>query len=347
MKIKQFVLVSRPGNDGEPVAENFRLEEVDLSDDLIDGLVLAKTLYISVDPYLRCRMNEDTGTDYIQPWKVSEVLDSGGIGVIELSKNSHLRVGDIVTSFNWPWQTKCILDGDTVKQLDPNLVDGHLSHLLGAVGMTGLTAFLGLKEKGHVIPGANQTIVVSGAAGACGSLAGQIGRLFGCSRVIGICGTNEKCAALTSELDFDEALNYKEPRLGERLRACCPDGVDVYFDNVGGEISDLVISQMKKGSHVVLCGQISEYNKDVPYPPPLNPQTESILKERNITRERFLVLNYIDQEASAIVQLSEWVRTGKLKVKETIVHGIENTAGAFLSMMRGGNFGKQIVQVTE
>ncbi|CAI9549799.1 unnamed protein product [Staurois parvus] len=300
-----------PGNHGEPVAENFRLEEGELSEELIDGQVLAKTLYISVDPYLRCRMNEDTGTDYIQPWKVSEVLDSGGIGVIELSKNGHLKVGDIVTSFNWPWQTKCILDGSTLKKVDPNLVDGHLSHLLGAVGMTGLTAFLGVKEKGHVIPETNQTVVVSGAAGACGSLAGQIGHLLGCSHIVGICGTNEKCAVLTSELGFDEALNYKEPGLGERLRVCCPDGVDIYFDNVGGEISDIVISQMKKSSHVILCGQISQYNKDVPYPPPLNPQTDSILKERNITRERFLVLNYLDQEESAIVQLSEWVKDWK------------------------------------
>lgn len=245
MKISRFVLASRPGNDGEPVAENFCLEETELSEELIDGQVLAKTLYISVDPYLRCRMNEDTGTDYMQPWKISEVLDSGGIGVIELSKNSHLKVGDIVTSFNWPWQTKCIMDGNALKKLDPNLVDGHLSLFLGAVGMTGLTAFLGLKEKGHVIPGANQTMVVSGAAGACGSLAGQIGRLLGCSRIVGICGTNEKCAILTFELRFDEAVSYREPELEERLRYCCPDGVDIYFDNVGGEISDIVISQGK------------------------------------------------------------------------------------------------------
>ncbi|XP_072284173.1 prostaglandin reductase 2 [Pyxicephalus adspersus] len=345
MKINRCVLASRPGNDGEPVAENFHVEEADLSEELIDGHVLAKTLYISVDPYLRCRMNEDTGTDYMQPWKVSEVLDSGGIGVIELSRNSHFKVGDIVTSFNWPWQTKCILDGNRLKKLDPDLVDGHLSHLLGAVGMTGLTAYLGVKEKGHVIPGANQTMVVSGAAGACGSIAGQIARLLGCSRIVGICGTNEKCSILTSEFSFDEALNYKDPGLEERLKACCPDGVDIYFDNVGGEISDVVISQMKKNSHVILCGQISQYNKDVPYPPPLNPKMEAMLKESNITRERFLVLNYVGQEESAIAQLSEWVRTGRLKVKETIVHGIENTAGAFLSMMRGGNIGKQIVQI--
>ncbi|KAM9294413.1 prostaglandin reductase 2 [Gastrophryne carolinensis] len=345
MKIRTVVLASRPGNDGEPVTENFHLEEADLPEELIDGQVLARTQYISVDPYLRCRMNEDTGTDYIQPWKISEVLDSGGIGVVEQSRSCHFKVGDIVTSFNWPWQTKCLLDGNSVKKLNPNLVDGHLSHFLGAVGITGLTALLGIKEKGHVIPGANQTMVVSGAAGACGSLAGQIGRLLGCSRIIGICGTDEKCSVLISELDFDTAFNYKDPGLGERLSACCPDGVDIYFDNVGGDISDIVISQMKKNSHIILCGQISQYNKDVPYPPPLKPLTESILKDRNITRERFLVLNYADQHDSTILQLSEWMKAGKLKVKETIVHGIENTPGAFISMMKGGNIGKQIVQL--
>ncbi|XP_069805345.1 prostaglandin reductase 2 isoform X4 [Dendropsophus ebraccatus] len=282
MKVTRVVLASRPGNDGEPATENFRLEETDLTEELTDGQVLARTLYISVDPYL----------------------------------------------------------------LDPGLVDGHLSHFLGAVGLTGLTAYLGVKERGHVIPGANQTMVVSGAAGACGSLAGQIGRFLGCSRVVGICGTDEKCSLLTSALGFDAALNYKEKSLTDKLRICCPDGVDVYFDNVGGEISDLVISQMTKNSHVILCGQISQYNKDVPYPPPLPPQTAAILKERNITRERFMVLSYADQHEAGIHQLSQWLRTGKLKVKETIVQGIENTAGAFVSMMKGGNIGKQIVQIS-
>lgn len=346
MKIKRIVLGSRPGNDGEPATENFHLEETDLTEELIDGQVMAQTIYISVDPYLRCRMNEDTGADYIQPWKISDVLDSGGIGVVEKSRYDHIQPGDIVTSFNWPWQTKCVLEGNSLTKLDPSLVDGHLSHFLGAVGLTGLTAYLGVKERGHVIPGANQTMVVSGAAGACGSLAGQIGRILGCSRVVGICGMDKKCSLLTSELGFDAALNYKEEGLAEKLRACCPDGVHVYFDNVGGEISDVVISQMTKNSHIILCGQISQYNKDVPYPPPLPPQTEATLKERNITRERFMVLNYADQHEMGVQLLSQWLKTGKLKVKETVVHGIENTAGAFVSMMKGGNIGKQIVQIS-
>ncbi|XP_077320678.1 prostaglandin reductase 2-like isoform X2 [Lithobates pipiens] len=290
-------------------------------------------------------MNEESAGSYLLIWKISEVLFSNGIGVVEQSKSNQLKVGDIVSDFNWPWQTKCILDGSSLKKLDPSLVDGHISHYLGLLGSTGLTALIGIREQGHVTPGANQTMVVSGAAGGVGSLAGQIGHLLGCSRVIGICGSNQKCAFLTSELGFDEALNYKMPGLTYKLKACCPNGVDIYFDNVGGEISDIVISQMNKNSHLVLCGQISQYNKSPPFT--LEYQTETTLKERNIAREMFLLLNYTDQFESATLQLSEWVRAGKLKAKETIVHGLENTAGAFLSMMKGGNMGKQIVQVAE
>ncbi|XP_053567403.1 prostaglandin reductase 2 [Bombina bombina] len=313
MKVKRIVLASRPGIYGEPVAENFRLEEVSLAEELKEGQVLARTLYISVDPYLRCCMNDATGTDYAGSWKISEVVDSGGIGVVEKSRSNQYAAGDLVTSFNWPWQTNCILDEKSLQKIDPKLVNGHISHYLGAAGVVGLTAYLGMKVKGNVTPGANQTLVVSGAAGGVGSLAGQIGRLFGCSRIVGICGTNEKCSVLVSEMGFDSALNYKDKDLSENLKKSCPNGVDIYFDNVGGEISDIVISQMNQNSHVVLCGQISQYNNDMLHPPPPAPQTESILKNRNITRERFLLFDYTDQQESGVLQLSKWLREGKLK----------------------------------
>ncbi|CAH2328509.1 prostaglandin reductase 2 isoform X1 [Pelobates cultripes] len=346
MKVKRVVLASRPGIFGEPVPENFRLEEVSLSEELHDGHILARTLYLSVDPYLRCQM-DDTGMEGVPSWKIGGVLDSNGIGVVEKSKTNGFTAGDIVSSFNWPWQTQCIFDGKVLQKMDPSLVNGQLSHFLGAVGTTGLTAYLGMKEKGHVTPGANQTLVISGAAGACGSLAGQIGRIQGCSRVVGICGTDEKCSFLINELGFDCALNYKKKNLASKLKECCPNGVDLYFDNVGGTISDMVISQMNQNGHVILCGQISQYNKDMCHPPPPPPQTEAILKERNITRDRFLLFNYTDQYQSGIQQLSQWLKTGQIKAKETIVQGIENTAGAFLSMMTGGNIGKQIVKISE
>ncbi|CAL8284502.1 unnamed protein product [Lota lota] len=347
MHVQRILLNSRPGNNGAPVSENFRLEDTSLQLDLSEGEVLVRTLYLSVDPYMRCRMNEDTGADYLTPWKLSECVDGGGVGLVESSQCEGLNRGDVVTWFNWPWATHCVLKGNALQKVDPQLVDGHLSHLLGAVGITGLTAILGIREKGHVTQGANQTMVVSGAAGACGSIAGQVGRLDGCSRVVGICGSQGKCTTLVEELGFTAAINYRHDDTDARLKECCPDGVDVYFDNVGGPISDTVISQMNSGGHVVLCGQISQYNKDVPYPPPLDPSTQEILRSRNITRDRFTVLNYMDKMDAALLQLSTWVKSGQLKVRETVVNGIENMGVAFCSMMEGGNIGKQIIKVSD
>ncbi|KAJ8340945.1 hypothetical protein SKAU_G00332360 [Synaphobranchus kaupii] len=176
-RILRIVLHSRPGKNGEPIPENFRVEEGTLNTDLKPGEVLVRTLYLSVDPYMRCRMNEDTGTDYISPWTLSECVDGGGVGVVESSRHDCFSEGDTVTSFSWRWQTHDVVDGNRLQKLDPQLVNGHLSYFLGTVGMPGLTSLLGVREKGHVKAGANQTMVVSGAAGACGSLAGQIGRL--------------------------------------------------------------------------------------------------------------------------------------------------------------------------
>ncbi|XP_054986038.1 prostaglandin reductase 2 isoform X3 [Sorex araneus] len=277
MIVQRVVLNSRPGKNGNPVAENFRMEEVNLPDNVNEGQVKARTLYLSVDPYMRCRMNEDTGADYITPWQLSQVTDGGGIGIVEESKHTHFTKGDFVTCFMWPWQTRVILDGNGLEKVDPRLVDGHLSYFLGAIGMPGLTALIGVQEKGHITAGSNQTMVVSGAAGACGSLAGQ----------------------------------------------------------------------MNRNSHIILCGQISQYNKDVPYPPPLPPAVEAIRKERNISRERFMVLNYKDKFESGILQLSQWFKEGKLKIKETMTNGLENMGAAFQSMMTGGNTGKQIVCISE
>ncbi|XP_072120205.1 prostaglandin reductase 2 isoform X1 [Mobula birostris] len=347
VSIQQVVLSSRLDKNDEPVAENFRMEEGHLPEDLQDGQVKVHTRYLSVDPYMRCRMNEDTGVQYLLPWQVSKVTDGGGVGVVEESKHLLFQKWDVVTSMNWPWQNYAIVDGEILTKLDPQLVDGHLSYFLGVAGLPGLTALLGVREKGHVKPGANQTMVVSGAAGACGMLAGQIARLEGCSRVVGICGTDEKVQVLIRRMGFDAAINYKNDDITEKLSEYCPSGVDVYFDNVGGHISDVVISQMNKDSHVILCGQISQYNKAVPYPPPLPSHTEAILKERNITRERFLVTNYSDNFATSLVQLTRWLKEGKLKVCETVVKGLENIGAAFESMMKGGNIGKQLVLVAE
>ncbi|XP_020841971.1 prostaglandin reductase 2-like [Phascolarctos cinereus] len=347
MRVQRVVLNSRPGTHGTPVAENFRTEEANLPDKLNAGQVKARTLYLSVDPYMRIRMNDYTGIDFMKPWQLSEVLDGGGVGIVEESQHTNWAKGDFVTSFNWPWQTKAILEGNTLEKIDPQLADGHLSYFLGAIGMPGLTSLFAIKERGHITIGSNKTLVVSGAAGACGSLAGQIGRLEGCSRVVGICGTDEKCSILVSELGFDAAINYKKGNVAEELRKVCPSGVDVYFDNVGGDISDTVIRQMNQNSHVILCGQISQYNNDMAHLPPLLPEIESILKTKNITRERFMVFQYKDKFEPGILQLSQWFKEGKLKIRETVINGLENMGVAFQSMMTGGNIGKQIVRISE
>ncbi|XP_061896952.1 prostaglandin reductase 2 isoform X2 [Entelurus aequoreus] len=295
----------------------------------------------------RCRMNEDTGAEYLTPWQLCRCADGGGVGVVESSRHGTFCQGDVVTSFNWPWQSHAAVAGSLLHKVDPSLVDGHLSYFLGAVGMTGLTALLGMREKGHVTKGANQTLVVSGAAGACGSIAGQIGRLDGCTRVVGICGSEEKCNTLVEVLGFSGAINYRRQDVVDALRECCPDGVDVYFDNVGGSISDAVIAQMKEGGHVILCGQISQYNKDVPYPPPLSRETQENLARGKILRERFMVLDYMNKAEAAMAELGRLVTSGQVKVLETVENGIENMGVAFCSMMEGGNLGKQIIKISD
>ncbi|XP_069566657.1 prostaglandin reductase 2 [Brachyistius frenatus] len=347
MQVQRVLLNSRPGTNGTPVPDNFRVEEMTLARDLKDGEVLVRTRYLSVDPYMRCRMNEDTGADYLDPWKLSECVDGGGVGLVESSRYTACAEGDVVTSFTWPWQTHAVMAGSSLQKVDTQLVDGHISYFLGAFGITGLTALLGVREKGKVTKGANQTMVVSSAAGACGSIAGQIGRLDGCARVVGICGSDEKCKALVEDLSFSAAINYHEGDLPARLKESCPDGIDVYFDNVGGAISDTVISQMNTNSHVILCGQISQYNMDVPYPPPLSDETQENLRSKNITRERFMVLGYMNKADAALFELSRWVKSAQLKVLETVVNGIENMGVAFCSMMKGGNIGKQIIKILD
>uniref|UniRef100_A0A3P9CAF8 15-oxoprostaglandin 13-reductase n=1 Tax=Maylandia zebra TaxID=106582 RepID=A0A3P9CAF8_9CICH len=330
MQVQRVVLNSRPGKNGAPVPENFRLEEITLAPDLKDGEVLVRTLYLSVDPYMHL---------------LSGVIKRC-VGLIDSSRCNNFAAGDVVISFNWPWQTHAVMTGSDLQKVDPQLVDGHLSYFLGAVGITGLTALLGIREKGHITKRANHTMVVSGAAGACGSIAGQIGRLDGCVRVVGICGSDEKCKAIVEDLGFSTAINYHLEDVPTRLKESCPDGIDVYFDNVGGAISDAVIAQMNNGSHIILCGQISQYNKDVPYPPPLSEETQKNLQSKNITRERFTVLNYMSKADAALCELSQWIKSGRIKVLETVVNGIENMGDAFCSMMKGGNIGKQIIKIS-
>jgi len=343
------ILQCRPGVENEPTETNFAVKTMEVP--LInEGQCLAKTLCLSVDPYMRCLMNEDSGVGYLTSWDLGKPPSGGGVGTIVKSRCEGFQEGDIVYSFQWPWQEFVAFSGDDAQLSKERsaFLCSNPSLLLGIVGMTSLTSFLGIREKAHITPGANQSVVVSGAAGACGMAAGQIAKLDGCGIVIGICGTDEKCCWLTDELGFDYAINYKTSKnIREEIKLKCPAGIDVYFDNVGGEISNEVIRCMNPNSHIVLCGQISLYNKDIPYPPPIPDDVQEQLRVKKISRDRFLVLNYMEKFASAKEQLEAWVREGKLKYRETIAKGLETTGYAFVSMMRGGNIGKQIVKVAQ
>ncbi|XP_071847326.1 prostaglandin reductase 2-like [Apostichopus japonicus] len=345
------VLDHRPGEDNVTSVQCFQFKECPMPT-IEDGQILVKTLCLSVDPYMRNRLNQQTGTDYMSPLKLDSPIDGGGVGVIVESKSRHFCKGEILESFHWPWQeyAKYEVEGFNsliVNKVESELVKNHVSLILGVLGIPGLTALLGISEMGHVVEGANQTIVVSGAAGACGSLAGQIVRLKGCTNVVGICGTADKCNFLKEELNFDNAINYKEDDVDAKLEEFCPNGIDVYFDNVGGNISNSVIRKMNKDSHIILCGQISMYNTSQPYPPPLDEETEQIREAQNITRERFLVLNYYDLFPKTLAELKELYQEGKLKYQETVSEGLESAPEAFVSMMAGGNIGKQIVHVAD
>ncbi|XP_028409882.1 prostaglandin reductase 2-like [Dendronephthya gigantea] len=352
-------LRSRPGESNPVSVENFAIENIPILE-CKDGEIIAKTLCLSVDPYMRCRFNENSGVDYMKSWQIGETIDASGTGVILESKDESFKPGDVIhLPMCWPFQKfvnfnsqKLLSNADStdglhaLQKVESDILQKHPSLTLGLLGVTGMTAILGLREKAHIVPGANQTVVISGAAGACGSAAGQIAKLEGCGKVVGICGTDEKCQHLVNDLGFDASINYRTIKnIQEKLSECCPEGVDVYFDNVGGEISNEVIKSMNKDSHVVLCGQISQYDKDLPYPPPIPDNITEILKKNNITRERYTVLNYPEKFHESLVQLETWLKEGRLKNRETFEMGLENAGNAFVSMMSGKNIGKQIIQV--
>lgn len=332
---RQITLAARPV--GYPKETDFKLVQTTIPKPE-DGHVLLKTLYLSVDPYMRGRMN--ASRSYAANVEHNEVMVGGVISEVIESRHSHFQVGDIVNA-NTGWQEYAVSGTDGLRKIDPSIAP--ISTGIGILGMPGLTAYFGLLEVGKLQDG--ETVFVSGAAGAVGSAVGQIAKIKGC-RVVGSAGTDEKIDYITDELGFDAGFNYKNVTdYQAKLAELCPDGIDVYFDNVGGRITDAVFPNLRVKGRVVICGQISQYNLE-------NPETGPRFLWHLITQrariEGFLVFEFADRYAEALPQMAEWIKQGKLKYRETIAEGgIEKTPAAFISMLKGGNIGKQLVKIAD
>lgn len=332
---RQITLAARPV--GYPKESDFNLVEVPIPTPE-EGEVLVKTLYLSVDPYMRGRIN--AAKSYAANVEIDEIMVGSVIAQVVESKHPNVEVGDIVNA-GIGWQEYGTAAGDHLRKIDPTIAP--ISTGGGILGMPGLTAYFGLLEVGKLQE--RETVFVSGAAGAVGSVVGQIAKIKGC-RVVGSAGTDEKVAYIVDELGFDDAFNYKEVTdYHEELQRLLPDGIDVYFDNVGGTITDAVFLNLRIKGRVVICGQISQYNLEKPETGPRF-LWHMITKRARI--EGFLVSEFADQHAEALVEMSEWLRQGKLKYRETIEEGgIENAPAAFISMLKGGNIGKQLVKIAD
>jgi NADPH-dependent curcumin reductase CurA len=329
---KIILLNNRPV--GKPVSSDFKFvtEAMPVPD---DGEILLKTLYVSVDPYLRGRMND--AKSYVPAFQLNKPIQSGMIAEVTDSNHSGYKIGDIVSG-NLEWKEYQVSTGKGLQVI--HTADIYLTAYLGILGMTGLTAYLGLSE--IAVPKPGETMIVSGAAGAVGSIAGQLGKIMGC-RVVGITGSDQKVALLKSKFHFDEAINYKNTvDLTRAIKTACPDGVDIYFDNVGGKISDAVLNNINKHARIPLCGAISMYNDTTPL---LGPYVQPILVSKSALMQGFIVSDFADKFPVAKKQLFDWLRDGKLTYHETIINGFEQIPQAFLGLFEGNNEGKMIVKI--
>jgi len=331
---RQFTLAARP--KGMPSESDFNLVESPIPTPGANQFV-ARTLYLSVDPYMRGRMNDVKS--YAPAVQLGEVMTGGTVSVVTASNHPGFQVGKIVEG-NLGWQEYALSDGTGMRIIDPDLAP--ISTALGVLGMPGMTAYFGLLEITNPKPG--ETVVVSGAAGAVGSLVGQIAKIKGC-RAIGIAGNDDKVRHITEDLGFDGAFNYKTvSSYHDELSRLCPNGIDVYFDNVGGEITDTVISLVNPRARLSICGQISQYNLEKPE---LGPRWLTTILRSQVRIEGFLVFQFLDQYETGQREMAQWIREGKLKYREDIMEGFENTPKAFIQMLQGANTGKQLVHVAD
>ncbi|QGH33157.1 zinc-binding dehydrogenase [Gracilibacillus salitolerans] len=333
-KKEQIILTERP--TGTPDINTFKLVETD-SKQPENGEVLIRTLYVSVDPYMRGRMID--APSYVAPFELNAVIEGGVIGEVVESKSDQFQSGDVVIG-GYGWQTYYTAKENEIRKIDKDIAP--ITTHLGILGMTGLTAYFGLLEIGK--PKEGETVVISGAAGAVGSVVGQIAKIKG-AHVVGIAGSDEKIQYLKEELHFDDAINYKTTsNLESDLAKACPNGVDIYFDNVGGEISDAVHVHLNKFARMPICGAISSYNlkgEDI------GPRVQTTLIKKSALMQGFTLGDFADRFPEGTVALAEWLQEGKLNYQETIKEGFENIPDAFLDLFKGNNIGKLLVKVAE
>lgn len=327
---QEIHLVSRP--HGWPTPENFRTVETSLPDPG-EGEVLVRNTFMSVDPYMRGRMNDVKS--YVPPFALDAPLDGGAVGEVVASGSADLAVGDTVLH-QAGWRTHALLPAREVRRVDTSRVPA--SAYLGVLGMPGMTAYVGLTRIAEVREG--DTVLVSGAAGAVGSAVGQMARLLGAGTVIGSAGGPEKCAWLTDELGFDVALDYKAEPIGRQLRAHGP--VDVYFDNVGGDHLEAAIFAMADFGRIAACGAIADYNADAPVPGPRNLM---MLVSKRLSLRGFIVTDHRDVAGEFHERAGQWVADGSLVWRETVVDGLDHAVDAFLGLHRGENTGKMLVRL--
>ncbi|MCP3030979.1 NADP-dependent oxidoreductase [Halobacillus sp. A1] len=329
---REIQLVERP--EGTPNHDHLKVMNTNIPEPQ-QGELLLKTLYVSVDPYMRGRMNE--GKSYIPPFQLNEAISGGAVAQVTESNSPEFEKGDIVTG-SLDWKEYSTVKAESVRKVDPSL--GPVTTSLGILGMPGLTAYFGLTDIGQ--PKEGETLVVSGAAGAVGSAVVQIGKIYGC-RVVGIAGTDEKTSYLKEELGVDVAIDYKKENVKEALEAACPNGVDVYFDNVGGSISDALYPLLNKFARIIQCGAISSYNT----PNDQGPRIHMHLIKASALVKGFTVGDYQDRFKEGFDHLSSWVKDGKLTYEETIQEGFEQIPDAFFGLFKGENLGKQLVKVAD
>jgi NADPH-dependent curcumin reductase CurA len=332
----RIVLAARP--TGRPTPSDFRLEEQPVPTPAA-GEVLLRVLFLSLDPYMRGRM--DAAKSYAAPVEIGAVMEGGTVAEVIESRHGDYAVGDIVLSHSG-WQTYALSDGTGLRKLDPQVAP--LSTALGVLGMPGFTAYAGLLTIGRPQPG--ETVVVASASGPVGSAVGQIARIRG-ARAVGIAGGPDKCAFVRDELGFDAVVDHGAPDFPERLRAACPDGIDVYFENVGGAVWDAVFPLLNPFARVPVCGLVAQYNSTGPFPGPDRlPGLMRAILTKSLTLRGFIQREFADQRPAFYAEMAAWLRTGRVRYREDIIEGLRNAPEGLIGLLEGRNFGKLLVRVS-